>query len=178
MFETKRCHVTLFKRSDFEEVKEVFLNHEVRKYLGGIVEEKSIEAALDGMNNRREEFLYWVVREKAANHFMGLVSLDQHHDGVDTEISYQFLPKWWGAGYAAEVVQVIIHYALTELGLPKVIAETQTANTASCRLLERLGMNLEKTITRFGAEQAIYSIKIEEDSTYSKTFENKIQTKN
>jgi [ribosomal protein S5]-alanine N-acetyltransferase len=50
---------------------------------------------------------------------------------------------------------------LTELSLPNVIAETQTANRASCKLIERLGMKLEKTIERFGAEHAIYSIKLD-----------------
>ncbi|MDR0136685.1 hypothetical protein RFW18_02935 [Metabacillus idriensis] len=37
---------------------------------------ESIEAALDGMNNRREDFFYWVIKEKATDDFMGLVSLD------------------------------------------------------------------------------------------------------
>ena len=88
-----------------------------------------------------------------------LDAYNPHHDGVYLEISYQLLPNWWGAGYATEVVQVIINFALIELNLSKVIAETQTANTSSCKLLENLGMKLERTISRFGAEQAIYSIK-------------------
>ena len=89
---------------------------------------------------------------------MGLVSLDPHHEGVHLEISYQFLPCWWGKGYATEVLQVIINFALDDLNLSKVVAETQTTNKSSCRLLERLGMELERTIIRFGAEQAIYAI--------------------
>lgn len=53
---------------------------------------------------------------------------------------------------------MIINYALNELNLSRVVAETQTANTSSCRLLERVGMEIEKISIRFGAEQAIYSI--------------------
>ncbi|WP_264298240.1 GNAT family N-acetyltransferase [Bacillus sp. B1-b2] len=90
---------------------------------------------------------------------MGLVSLDPHHDEVYPELSYQFLPKWWGKGYATEVVQFLTFFALNELKLSNLIAETQTANKSSCRLLERIGMKFERSITRFGAEQAIYSIK-------------------
>ncbi|MFC0273475.1 GNAT family N-acetyltransferase [Metabacillus herbersteinensis] len=159
MFETKRCYVNIFMKSDFADVEKLYLNEKVRRYLGGIREESSIVTVLDEMHNSSEDSWYWVAREKRTDDFIGLVSLDPHHEGVDIEVSYQFLPNWWGAGYATEIVQVIINYALNELNLSKLVAETQTANMPSCKLLERLGMNLEKTITRFGAEQVIYSIK-------------------
>ena len=54
------------------------------------------------------------------------------------------------------MVQAVIRYALRDLGLPRVVAETQTANIASCRLLEGLGLRRERTVQRFGAQQAIY----------------------
>ncbi|MDY0406771.1 GNAT family N-acetyltransferase [Virgibacillus sp. 179-BFC.A HS] len=101
---------------------------------------------------------YWVVREKYTQKFIGLVSLDTHHVGTDLEVSYQFLPHWWGKGYATEVVGAVIHIAFHEFNLPRIVAETQTANKVSCRLLEKLGRALERTVMRFGAEQAIYSI--------------------
>lgn len=88
-----------------------------------------------------------------------MFSIGPHHDHVYSEISYQLLPIWRGDGYATEIVQVIIQFALNDLNLPKVIAETQTANIASCKLLEKLGMKFKGRIDRFGAEQAIYSIK-------------------
>jgi ribosomal-protein-alanine N-acetyltransferase len=74
------------------------------------------------------------------------------------EVSYQLLPQWWRQGYATEVVQKIIQHAFADLALTKVVAETQTANIASCRLLEKVGMLREETLERFGAEQGIFSI--------------------
>ncbi|MFJ7725106.1 GNAT family N-acetyltransferase [Neobacillus sp. NPDC097160] len=159
MFETERCFINAFQKSDYVDVKKLFVNQEVRRFLGGIRHEDSIGIVLDDMFNTSDDSYYWVVREKLTENFIGLFSLDPHHDGVYLEISYQFLPNWWGSGYATEVVQVIINFALNELNLAKVVAETQTANTSSCRLLERVGMELERTISRFGVEQAIYSIK-------------------
>ncbi|QVY62553.1 GNAT family N-acetyltransferase [Cytobacillus gottheilii] len=159
MFETERCLIRSLQESDFVDVKKIFANKEVRKYLGGIRQDDAIEAGLDEMLNSSDNSFYWVVREKHTDEFIGLISLDPHHDGDYLEISYQLLPHWWGAGYATEVVQVIITFALHELKLPKIVAETQTANTSSCRLLEKLGMELERTTSRFGAEQAIYCIR-------------------
>lgn len=159
MFETKRCTVKAFQKSDWDDVKELYVNPMVRKFLGGVRQKDSIEAALDEMLYTNEDSFYWTVREKQTDHFIGLVSLNPHHDGLYLEVSYQFLPNWWGKGYATEAVQLIINHALNELKLRKIVAETQTANTSSCKLLERLGMELERTISRFGAEQAIYSIR-------------------
>ncbi|WP_413305938.1 GNAT family N-acetyltransferase [Bacillus sp. 1P10SD] len=159
MFETERCVIRCLQKSDFADVKKLYVNEDVRKYLGGVRPDDSIEVVFDEMLHSSNDSFYWVVSEKHTDDFIGMVSLDPHHDGDYLEMSYQLLPTWWGAGYATEVVQVIINFALDDLNLPKVIAETQIANRPSCRLLEKLGMNLEGTLSRFGAEQAIYSIK-------------------
>ena len=158
MIETERCFIHSFQKSDSEDVKELYGNEEVRKYLGGVRDEDSMEVALQEVLQSNDGSHYWVVRKKDGNHFLGMVSLSPHHDGVYFEVSYQFLPKWWGVGYATEVVQAVLDYAFVEMKLSKVVAETQTANVDSCRLLERLGMSVEKTLERFGAEQALYSI--------------------
>ena len=166
MFETERCFINTIKKSDYVDVKNLYRNQEVRKFLGGIRSDTSIKEVFADMLNSSNDSYYWVVREKHTDKFIGLVSLDLHHEGVHLELSYQFLPKWWGKGYATEVVQLLINYALNELKLSKVIAETQTANKSSCRLLERIGMEFERTITRFGAEQAIYSLEISSLSSF------------
>lgn len=158
MFETDRCVIRYLRKADFADVKKLYVNADIRKYLGGVRQDDSIELVFDEMLHSSDDSFYWTVREKHTDALIGMVSLDPHHDGVYLEVSYQLLPNWWGAGYATEVVQVIINFALDDLKLPKVIAETQTANRSSCRLLEKLGMKLEGTICRFGAEQAIYSI--------------------
>ena len=158
MLETERCNIKIFKKIDFLDVKKIFINPEVRKFLGGIRHEESIYVLLDEMLNPSDNSFYWVIREKQTDTFIGLVSLDPHQDGVYLEISYQLLPNWWGKGYATEVVQTIINYAFNELHLTKILAETQTANKISCMLLKKLGMDLERTIMRYGAEQGIYSI--------------------
>ncbi|KIV58534.1 hypothetical protein AM501_03675 [Aneurinibacillus migulanus] len=159
MLETNRCLLTKLQQANYEDVKKLYVNEEVRKYLGGTLKEETIKKSFFKMVQPTIDSLYWVAREKHSNEFIGLISLDTHHDGTSTEVSYQLLPQWWGAGYATELVKEIIDYAFNQLNLPEVIAETQTANNASRRLLERLGMELVQTVQRFGEEQAIYSIK-------------------
>ena len=99
---------------------------------------------------------YWVVVIKDDEKLIGDVCLDPHHGGIDIEMSYQFSPSSWGKGFATEVVKRILENKVNELRLPQVVAETQVSNQPSCRLLERLGMQLDREVERFGERQAIY----------------------
>lgn len=161
MIETNRCRLFKLQDSDYDELKKLYTNHQVRKYLGGAIDDEIL------LRNKFEEILgnwsntyvnYWVIRLIANNEFMGLVTLDNYHDGKNIEVSYQFLPEWWGSGYATEVLKTIIDYSFKKLGLLRLVAETQTANISSCRLLERVGMILESNLYRFNAKQSLYSI--------------------
>jgi ribosomal-protein-alanine N-acetyltransferase len=158
--ETQRCRLAALQESDFEFIKKLYANEDVRRFLGGIVVEERIlrEKFFEQFLRCGTDSLYWIIKSKQDGEYIGVVSLGKHHDGINTEVSYQLLPEWWGEGYAYEAVDTIINYAFQELGLLKVIAETQTANKSSCRLLERVGMKIERTIQRFGAEQGIYGI--------------------
>ena len=158
MIETKRCKIIKLHKSDYKNVRELFFDERVRRFLGGIVSREGFDNMFNSILNSDTNSMYLVIRLKESNEFIGLVSLDKHHDGLDTEVSYQFLPKCWGYGYAEEVVRRIIDYAFDELKLEKLVAETQSANKNSCKLLKKLEMSLEQTIRRFGAEQNIFSI--------------------
>lgn len=156
--ETSRCTLVKLQQSDYEDVKKIYTNHEVRRYLGGVIaEERMFDKFSDALKRSNSDSLWWVVRHKNANEFIGLVSLDKHIDG-ETEVSYEFLPDWWGNGYGTEVIGEVLAFAFDDINILKVIAETQKANVRSCRLLEKLGMHVERTVERHGTEQAIYSI--------------------
>ena len=158
MLKTNRCLLMKLQQSDFEYVKKLYSNEEVRKYLGGTIDEQEYSRRFSSMLNSEDASFYWVIKQITDNEFVGLISLDLHHDGINTEVSYQLLPEYWGQGYATEIVQRVIDYAFEDLGLTKVLAETQTANKSSCKLLKKLGMKLEQTLERYGAEQAIFCI--------------------
>lgn len=159
MYESNRCKLSKIQESDYEEIKKLYTDERVRQFLGGIVEEKIYRIKFLNMCDANNKSFYWTIRQKYGNQFIGIVSLDLHHDGISTEISYQLLPKWWGYGYATEMVEEVIGYAFKELGFKKIVAETQSANKSSCKLLKRIGMILEETIERFGVEQSIFSIR-------------------
>ncbi|MGD9616912.1 MAG: GNAT family N-acetyltransferase [Alphaproteobacteria bacterium] len=56
------------------------------------------------------------------------------------EIAWRLLPAYWGQGYATEAAQAAIEDGFGRLGLAEIVAFTVPANTASRRVMARLGM--------------------------------------
>ncbi len=140
---------------DRDVIRAILCDPKVRRYLGGPVPDNRIDAAVDAYYCARDDERVWTA-QLAESSTIGLVSLTPHTDGRDTEISYQFLPNFWGKGYASEAISGVLAHAQTDLNLGRVIAETQAENLASWRLLEKVGMWPERSVIRFGVEQIIY----------------------
>lgn len=71
------------------------------------------------------------------------------------------MPHYWGNGYALETIKEILNFASKELNIKKIASETQVANKASCRLLNKLGMKIIDKVYRFNAEQYIFLLELE-----------------
>lgn len=64
----------------------------------------------------------------------------EHRQG---EIGYIFHPEYGGRGYATEASRVMLRLGFEGLGLHRIIGRLDGRNTASARVLERLGMRRE-----------------------------------
>lgn len=59
------------------------------------------------------------------------------------EIGYELDPDHWGRGYATEAMRAVVRFGFEELGVHRIEADTVADNTASARVLEKLGLTLE-----------------------------------
>jgi len=159
---TNRCILERIMPSDYEDVKRLYQDENVRRFLGGTVDDVHFKPRFDQLSGKTQSEKYWVIRHLEDYSFIGLISLDPHHDGDAFELSYQLLPQFWGAGYATEVSRAVLQYGFKALNLDKIVAETQAANTASRKLLEKLGMTLVKTLERFGEMQCLYELSVKD----------------
>jgi RimJ/RimL family protein N-acetyltransferase len=86
---------------------------------------------------------------------------EAHRQG---EIGYIFHPDYGGRGYATEAAEVILRLAFEELGLHRVAGRLDARNTASARVLERLGMRREAHLVQNErvkgewADEVVYAI--------------------
>lgn len=65
-----------------------------------------------------------------------------HH--AQAELGWTLDPAHTGHGYATEAAQALIDHSFTDLGIHRLTANCFAANTASVRLIERLGMRPEQ----------------------------------
>lgn len=63
--------------------------------------------------------------------------------GVQAELGWALHPDHAGHGYATEAIRELIRICVVDLGLRRVTASCFAANTASWRLMERVGMRRE-----------------------------------
>jgi [ribosomal protein S5]-alanine N-acetyltransferase len=132
---------------------------EVRRFLGGPVEVRIARLRVQSLVQTNRPLPIWAIRDANSiqSPLLGVVSLDRHHDGNDTEVSFALLPEYRGRGFATEAVQFALRHAFGRMGLARIVAETQSLNARSVALLERIGMVFQRTVIRFGAEQSIYA---------------------
>lgn len=152
---TERCRIRTFLPSDIASAMPLFTDQQVRAYLGGPV---SPETARERLTQRCEPGggeRYFAVTLPDGT-FVGLIDLAPYCDGVNTELSYMFLPDFWGCGLASESIRCVLAYCRMQMKLEQVVSETQAANVRSRAMLERLGYRMSEKLVRYGAEQCVY----------------------
>jgi RimJ/RimL family protein N-acetyltransferase len=79
--------------------------------------------------------------------FIGWCSLTRWNpDYRSASMGYCLDDAAWGHGYATEAARALLQWAFDTLDLNRVQAETDTRNTASARVLEKLGFVREGTL--------------------------------
>lgn len=156
MLETARCFIRKVSKNDELEIKKLYQDALVWRFLGGKRSVVQTEESIIGMFTPTLNYFYFSVFEKEKERFLGVISITPHHDGVDMEISYVFKSDIWGKGFAQETISLILSYTFQKFKFKRILAESQAANVNSCKLLCRLGFFEKKRIIRFNEEQIIF----------------------
>lgn len=88
-----------------------------------------------------EIWLNWVVRSKSEKKCLGRVQATIRQDG-SALIAYEIGTAFWGQGYAVEACGRVIQALFADYQADQIVADVDTRNLASIRLLERLGFQL------------------------------------
>jgi ribosomal-protein-alanine N-acetyltransferase len=90
------------------------------------------------------DHLAWTIADRTHDQCIGMVNY--HHREVRNrrlEIGYIIARKHQGRGFGTEAVQALIQYCTDELAVHRIEALIHPENTASTRLVERLGFRRE-----------------------------------
>ena len=71
-------------------------------------------------------------------------------------IGYNLLPDFWEKEHATEITAALINYAFGELKVERVEALAQKDNIASCKVLEKSGLQREGVLRHFSKIRDVY----------------------
>ena len=79
-----------------------------------------------------------------------------NRDGLpDIDIGYAFLAEFQGNGYATEAAEAVMRFGKNSVGLKRIVGITAVDNQNSIKVLEKVGLRFEKTMTLPGDEEEI-----------------------
>jgi RimJ/RimL family protein N-acetyltransferase len=108
---------------------------EVRSFVGRFIAQQN--------ETPRQKYQLAIVL-RAPEHLIGNVGIRIRTAGAhQADIGYEIDPQQWGHGYASEAAREIVRFGFEDLGLHRITAHCLAENTASARVLEKLGMQLE-----------------------------------
>ena len=92
-------------------------------------------------HRERHGFSKWLVLSREDGRPIGDAGLMRLASTGEVELGYRLARREWGRGLATEIARALIRHARDHLGLERIIAFTHPDNTASLRVIERLGMS-------------------------------------
>jgi [ribosomal protein S5]-alanine N-acetyltransferase len=152
ILETQRLFLRHFHILDSEPMCRVFSDPEVMRFGDGVQTEEWVRDWLRTCLQRYYAtwgFGPYAVVERRTKDVIGYCGLFFFPDAggqPEIEIGYRFSRASWGHGYATEAATAVRDFAFGTLGIKRLIAMIDPANTSSVRVAQKLGMRYEKEV--------------------------------
>lgn len=102
----------------------------------------------------------WLIDEKETGNFVGsfaIIPIPGEPEKI--QLGYSFIPAAWGRGYATEVAKAGLQYFLENTDIPQIYGVSETANTASMKVLEKAGFVFHGTKMEDGKELTVFIVR-------------------
>lgn len=146
MIETARLVLRPWRRGDLPPFAEQNADPIVMRFLAGVLTRAESDAYVARAERHLAEAGYckWAVEAPGVAPFIGAVGLTRVTFEAPftpaVEVAWRLHRRYWGRGYATEAARAAIEDGFARVGLQEVVALTALCNTASMRVMERLGM--------------------------------------
>lgn len=161
ILQTDRLLLRELNVNDSKSFYELNQNQNVIKYTGDTSFENITEAENFLRNYNDYEmngFGRWAVIEKSSGEFLGWCGLKYVREIDETDIGFRFFEKYWNRGFATESAMTCLKYGFEKLNLKTVVGRAMAENTASIKVLEKIGMKYEKEFDFVKHKGLIYRI--------------------
>ncbi len=147
ILETERLILDTSRSEDWIEFRPIAQDGEVmRDITGGVAWNDEqiqgfVERQIETYHSRG--FCRWKLIEKRDRQLIGFCGAGLWRDELDPEIGWWLARSQWGRGLAIEAARTALRDAFARARLDRVISVAMPANTASRRVMEKLGLSFE-----------------------------------
>jgi RimJ/RimL family protein N-acetyltransferase len=157
--ETARLRIRSFRPADdAEPLHELWGDPEAMRFVRPGRDATTVadtRTRLEELALRRDGWGFWAIEERDGERLVGGAGLfPLEWKGPEIELAYHVVPSRWGRGYAAEAGAALLSAAWRDTELDHVVAVAFPDNRASTRVMEKLGMEFERT-ERYGPHQVV-----------------------
>ncbi|HEY0050296.1 MAG TPA: GNAT family N-acetyltransferase [Pyrinomonadaceae bacterium] len=161
VLETERLVLRQWTLDDAPELFEICRDAEVMRYIGTRKPYKALDEAEKflhrvGEYQKTNGFSRWAVIKKTSGKIVGSCGFAYTHEMPEPELGYLFERAVWGKGFATEAARAVLNYGFEKLGFREIIAITDLENTASQRVLEKIGFTRRSVEKIDGEDSLIY----------------------
>ena len=158
--QTPECVIRETTESDVDAFYEIYSEPSITQYMEPLFEDK--EEELVYTKDYREKvyefygFGMWTVLDKETGKVIGRAGISMREGYDDPELGFVIAKPFQGKGIATQVCKAVLEFAQREFDFTRFNALVHRNNTASIRLLVKLGFHRERTVVEGGEELELY----------------------
>jgi ribosomal-protein-alanine N-acetyltransferase len=163
---TQRLVLDRWQSSDWLEFRPIATDPEVMRYITGGEPwtDRQIQDFVTRQIKTYSErgFCRWKLLSKDDRAMIGFCGVGFWRDAPNPEIGWWLARKYWGQGLATEAARAALRHGFEHAGLDRIISIARPENTASIRIMEKIGLTREcefeseglRLVRYFGTAQA------------------------
>jgi ribosomal-protein-alanine N-acetyltransferase len=163
--ETERLTLHPATFDDVDGLHALWVDPDVRRYLWDdeVIPRELAASVIDGSiaTFAERSFGQFVLRERSSPRdapILGFAGLRTFGAGSERELMYGLWPARWGTGLATEAARAVLRHGFEATAERVLWAGADPQNSASFRVMERLGMTYAKRVVEHGQAAIYYSI--------------------
>ena len=166
MLETDRLLLRTLVDSDADAIYALRSDAEIMRYIREPQDRRETEKWIRLVSSRwqKDKLGFCGVVEKETGKLAGWCGVWRLSETDEVEIGYAIAKEFWRRGFATEAAEALLQYVFAQLKPDKITALADPKNTASRRVMEKLGMSFVRIDDFYERQLVQYAITKEEFS--------------
>ena len=152
-FQTNRLDLVEIEQKHLSDLFELFSNNDVTRYynIETLTKKNEAQKLIDWFQTRFKEKLgiRWGIALKDESKIIGTIGFNNFTKGHRANIGFDLQKDYWNKGYITEVLNVVIDFGFSKLGINRIEGEVMQGNLISEKVLVKKGFKREGVLRQW-----------------------------